>query len=185
MRLSPVPVWRAHLDALTKHPTDRPDWVTRGVLFGVPAVVGVVAYLFDAQLRQPGALLAGAALLAGTLFASFGQLASFRGRLADSLDTSQVAFDALDETVAHVLMAVYVAITAAAVLGAATSLSAGPVRGVFAALALALGVWLLLLVLLITPRLYQAYTYAYVVRDPLNGYIRATYRDDPELTRHD
>lgn len=174
MRLSPLVVWSAHLDGLTKHPTTRPDRLTRVVLVVGPLAVAVVTWVFGAQLRQPGALLAAASLLAGTLLASFGQLATLRGRLTDRPDTRAVA---LDETVAHVLTAVYAAVATAAVLGVATTLSAGAVTGWLAAVALGLGSWLLLLVLLITPRLYQAYTYAYPVSPKLNPYRRGEIAD--------
>lgn len=171
MRLSAAAVWRAHMGGLTKHPTNEPDNITRGLLYGLPVVVLIVSLLAGAQLRQPTALLAGASLLAGTLLASFGQLATLRGRLLDPVLVRQVARDALDETTAHVLMAVYAAVGTAFVLGAATSLSAGAVTGVPAALALGAGTWLVMLVVLVVPRLYQAYTYAYEVRPGLNGYV--------------
>lgn len=177
MRLSPLVVWAAHLDGLTRHPTTRPDYLTRAVLLVVPVAVTTVSWSLGAQLRQPGALLAGASLLAGTLLASFGQLATLRGRLTDRPDTRAVALDALDETVAHVLTAVYAALATAAVLGVGTTLSAGAVTGWVAAVGLGLGTWLLLLVLLITPRLYQAYTYAYPVSPKLNPYRRGEVFD--------
>jgi hypothetical protein len=170
MRLSPTAVWRAHLRGLTKHPTGAPDIGARAAVYGLPVLAAVVAYLLEAKLRQAGVLLAGASLLAGTLLASFGQLATLRGKIAERLEVRRVALDALDETTAHVLMAVYAAVLLAATLGTLTSLSAGAVCGVGAALALGLGTWLLLLVLLIVPRLYQAYTYAFDVSPELDGY---------------
>lgn len=170
MRLSPKAVWRAHLRGLTKHPTGAPDTVTRLAVYGIPVVVALLALVLNAQLRQAGVLLAGASLLAGTLLASFGQLAALRGKVSDRLEVRRVALDALDETTAHVLMAVYAAILLAATLGTATSLSAGAVCGVAAAGALGLAAWLLLLVLLVVPRLYQAYTYAFDVSPELDGY---------------
>lgn len=170
MRLSPKAVWRAHLRGLTKHPTGSPDVFARAAVYGLPVLVSVLAYALDAQLRQAGVLLAAASLLAGTLLASFGQLATLRGKVSERLEVRRVALDALDETTAHVLMAVYSAILLAAVLGTATSLTAGAVCGVAAAVALGLGAWLLLLVLLIIPRLYQAYTYAFDVSPELDGY---------------
>ncbi len=181
MRLDPSNVWSAHLKGLTKHPTNAPDNVTRAVLWGVPTIVLIATWLLHAQLRQPAALLAGSSLLAGTLLASFGQLATLRGRLTDKVEVPQVARDALDETAAHVLVAVYAAVLTAGVLGVATSLSAGSVTGLAAALALAAGAWLLLLVLLVVPRLYQAYTYAYEVRDDLNGFVGREPRDHTRM----
>lgn len=170
MRLSPTAVWRAHWRGLTKHPSGAPDTVARSIVYGLPLVVAVVAFVLDARLRQGGVLLAGASLLAGTLLASFGQLATLRGRIADRIEVRRVALDALDETTGHVLMAVYAAVLLAAILGAATSLATGAVGGAAAALALTLATWLLLLVLLIVPRLYQAYTYAFDVSPDLDGY---------------
>lgn len=170
MRLSPTAVWRAHLRGLTKHPTGAPDTVARTAVYGLPVLAAVLAFLLEAKLRQAGVLLAGASLLAGTLLASFGQLATLRGKVSDRLEVRRVALDALDETTAHVLMAVYAAVLLAATLGAATSLSAGAVGGVAAAVALGLAAWLLLLVLLVVPRLYQAYTYAFDVNPDLDGY---------------
>ncbi len=170
MRLSPKAVWRAHLRGLTKHPTGAPDTSARAAVYGLPVLATVLAFVLEAKLRQAGVLLAGASLLAGTLLASFGQLATLRGKVSDRLQVRRVALDALDETTAHVLMAVYAAVLLAATLGTATSLSAGAVGGVAAALALGLGAWLLLLVLLVVPRLYQAYTYAFDVSPELDGY---------------
>jgi hypothetical protein len=170
MRLSPTAVWRAHLRGLTKHPTGRPDVFARTAVYGLPVLVAVLAYVLEARLRQAGVLLAGASLLAGTLLASFGQLATLRGKISERIEVRRVALDALDETTAHVLVAVYAAILLAATLGTATSLTAGAVYGLAAALALGLGAWLLLLVLLIVPRLYQAYTYAFDVSPELDGY---------------
>ncbi len=170
MRLSPKAVWRAHLRGLTKHPTGAPHTFARAAVHGLPVLAAVLALVLDAQLRQAGVLLAGASLLAGTLLASFGQLATLRGKVTDRLEVRRVALDALDETTAHVLMAVYAAILLAATLGTATSLSADAVGGVAAALALGLGAWQLLLVLLVVPRLYQAYTYAFDVSPDLDGY---------------
>lgn len=172
MRLDPRFVWQGHLKGLTQHPQAHvPDRLARGVVYGGPAAVFVVSLVLGAKLRQPSGLLAGSALLAGTLLASFGQLATMRARLTDKQGVRQVGLDALDETVAHVLMAVYAAILTSFVLGVATALSDGAVKGIVAALALASAAWLLLLVLLIVPRLYQAYTYTFVVRDEMNGYV--------------
>ena len=176
MRLSPRWIWRAHLNGLTRHPTDQPDWTARSILYGLPALVAVIMFIAKGELRQPAALLAGASLLAGTLLASFGQLATLRGRLMDKGAVRAVALDALDETAAHVLMAVYAAIGTAAMLGAATSLATGAVRGLPAALAISAATWLGLLVLLVVPRLYQAYTYAFRVRPGLNGYDASSDR---------
>ncbi len=170
MRLSPTAVWRAHLRGLTRHPTGAPDTFARAAVYGMPILTAVLAFLLDAKLQQAGVLLAGASLLAGTLLASFGQLATLRGKITDELEVRRVALDALDETTAHVLMAVYAAVLLAGTLGTATSLSAGAVGGVAAAVALGLAAWLLLLVLLIVPRLYQAYTYAFDVSPELDGY---------------
>lgn len=175
MRLDPRFVWRGHLKGLTRHPApDRPDLVARVVLYGGPLVVFITSAALGAKLRQPTGLMAGSALLAGTLLAAFGQLATMRSRLTDRPGVRQVALDALDETVAHVLMAVYAAIVTAAVLGVATAFSAGAVTGWGASAALATGSWLLALVLLIVPRLYQAYTYAFAVRDEMSGYVGNT-----------
>jgi len=46
MRLSPLVVWSAHLDGLTKHPTTRPDRLTRVVLVVGPLAVAVVTWVF-------------------------------------------------------------------------------------------------------------------------------------------
>jgi uncharacterized membrane protein len=139
------------------------------------------------ELQQAGVLLAGSSLLAGTLLASFGQVATLRARVQRS-ERGQIALDALDETVAHILMAVYAAVLLAGVLAVATSVTepTTDINRVVTAIALTLGAWLLLLVLLVVPRLYMAYTYAFDVREELDGHIGqmpARFRTKP--TRQD
>lgn len=182
MRMDPRPLLRGHAKAL-KDSRNRalPDVTTRLVLWGVPPLVGVVAALLHAQVRQPGALLGALALLAGVLIGSVAFISTMRGQMAQRHDFNPRVSDALDETATHLLVAVLVAIADAVMIGAVTSLGDGRIAGVLAGVILMLSTFVVGLLLLIVPRLYMAYVDFHNVGADLNGYKDA---DSPaERTR--
>jgi hypothetical protein len=89
--------------------TEQPDLVARAVLLGVPVAAGVASWMLGWQIRKPEVLIAGYSLLAASLLAVFSQLASWRGRLEDRAVRFKVTEGrsrrAVDEAVAHTLMA--------------------------------------------------------------------------------
>lgn len=182
-RLDLRPILRGHWYGLTDGRTtgDEPDWLTRGILLATVLLVPVGLW-GDFQLAAPGPLLSGVALLAGALVGSFGTMTTLRLKLADIADVDDEAMgperDLLDESVSHILLAALVAATDAAVLVIGTNVTAAgaPVTGFWAALAIALSSYLVLLFVLILPRLYSAYVQINNVRPGLNGNRRGRVR---------
>jgi hypothetical protein len=178
-RFIPVELFRGHWKGLSdyrgKHPVA--DNVTRGCLVVLPLISGVSMFVFQGSLAAPGALLAGVALLAGGFLAAFGQISTLRLRLTDRArdypDAEQIDRDALDETAAHLLVASFLsALTALAlVLGMnfGANATTGAVSGIFAAVAVSLACYVLLVFVIAVPRLYLAYVNINKVRPALSG----------------
>lgn len=119
-RFSPSAAIRAHFAALAKRDYSTrqvrnagSDWVAIFVLYAVPVLLGVAAWLFSWRLASVDPLLAGSALLVGGLVAGFAQIASWRDRLTLTQDSEPkgkaAKRDSLDESVAHILVAIYAA----------------------------------------------------------------------------
>lgn len=173
------PIIRGHWYGLSdgRRTDDGGDWPTRIALLSTVLLVPA-GMQFDWKLAAPGPLLGGVALLAGALIGSYGTLSTLRLRLLDLADPHDEALeperDLLDESVAHLLLAALVAALTAAslVIGTNTTPMNEPVTGFWAALAIALSTYLLLLFVLVLPRLYAAYVQINVVRPALNGQHR-------------
>jgi hypothetical protein len=95
--------------------SEPPDYWTRGILLGVPAVAIVVVAVLRVRLGGADQLLAGTALLAGALLTGFGQIATWRERLLRRpVAVTGSRLRALDEAVAHVLVCLLVSLIATA-----------------------------------------------------------------------
>lgn len=182
MRFSPLPIVRAHFRAFVDMRTGRRDLRSLLVLL-VPVALAILGTYRGWVVGNPAGLLAGVALMAGMLIGAFAQITTLRLRLEESAellgsDPFHYERDALDETVAHLLMAVLLAILGAVMLVAL--MNAMPDSGLRPFLT-ALVVWatsyLGLLLLLVLPRMYYAYASSAKVRAPLNGFNKGRLSD--------
>ncbi|QRY61510.1 hypothetical protein JVX90_13920 [Gordonia sp. PDNC005] len=167
------------IDQHDEEESTKPDWLARiGLL--LPAVtVGLVMWCNEGRLANPGAILAGASLMSGTLLAVFAQIASLRLKLADRFERgykgADADKDALDESVSHILFAALLTFVSAAVITIALSMAppeSRAITGFPAALAGALLSYVLLLILMLLPRLLYAYNRVNKVRSQLNGFYK-------------
>jgi len=123
-------------------------------------------------------LLATAGILAAGLFMAFTQVAAWRDRYTERLELREASElpqrYSLDETVAHILMATYASLgLAVSVLVSANFANKeGALVGLGAALTIALGSYLFLLMLIILPKLYTAYAVTHSVSDDMSGLYR-------------
>lgn len=178
-RLVPTSVFRAHWKALSDYRSSgkpRPDWVTRAVVVGLPAIVTVLGWWTGLELKSPEGLLAALALLAGGFLTAFTHLSTVRMKLADREDVwgeaERIDRDSIDETSAHLLAASYLSGVAAALLVLGFNFGAteeGNIAGVWAALASGAMTYVLVLFLVSLPRLYSAYALYANVRNELSG----------------
>lgn len=185
-RFDPRPLFRAHVKALSEDEFDaqtreshtRPNWIVRAVLIVGDLVLGVLAWQLSWKLAAPTAILTGVALLAGGLIASFGQISTLRLKLTESttyprhLAAPRQA--ALDETVAHLLLAAYLCAIDAVVLVVGLNIAqpGEPLTGPIAVLAIMVSAYVVLLFLISVPRLYVAYVEINDVSDDLSGLHR-------------
>lgn len=182
-RFFPVELFRGHWKSLSDYRSRKPiaDTTTRFFIVFLPLAAGSCLFVFHGALAAPGSLLAGVSLLAGGFLAAFGQISSLRLRLTDRADhfaeTEAIDRDALDETAAHLLVASFMSAMTALVLVLGMNFSSdaksGAVNGVFAALAVALACYVLLVFVIVIPRLYIAYVNINRVRDELSGTHRS------------
>lgn len=181
-RLSPMPLLYGHWKSLAdvRIHRDRGDWLTRAALLAALGCLPIGWYL-DWAIRAPQPILAGMSLLAGALVGSFGQVNTLRLKMTDrdgdEDPTAQVDRDAIDESAAHLLTAAFLCAVTAAVLviGINTSPDPGPdpaVRGIWAAVASALGSYAMITFFIAVPRLYAAYVHVNQVSDDVSGYAR-------------
>ncbi|SKS10192.1 Uncharacterised protein [Mycobacteroides abscessus subsp. massiliense] len=184
MRLDPSPLilghWRG-LSNVDEHGEYKgPDYVTRTILVLSSALAGVAVWYFHVSFAAPTALLSGFALMSGVLLAVFAQLATMRVRLTDRDDDSRsrrVLKDSLDESVSHVLVAAFLGVLASGVIVVAMSVThpispAQPeIEGPWAITLAPLAVYEALLLVILIPRLYSAYTRVNDVARELNGYV--------------
>ncbi|MGI9149857.1 MAG: hypothetical protein ACR2IK_25485 [Chloroflexota bacterium] len=152
--------------------------MARWTLTAVPLALVVASLWWHWKLRSPDALLAGVALLAGSLLAAFGQVASWRERLRDAYrdyeppPAAVIRQDAIDETATHLLLAAYLSGAEALLIVIGSNVSVdheGNLTGILAAACIALGAYLMLLFLIAVPRLYDGYVEVNAVRRELSG----------------
>lgn len=175
-------IWRGHLKGLknrdfhTDTPVGVPDTLSRVVLYALPVIAGVVCFWSDATVAAVDGLLAAAGILASGLFMAFTQVASWRDRYTERLAKRESAERpqryALDETVPHILMAAYACFVLALVVlvGANFADDQGRLVGVFSALTVVVGVYVLLLMMIIMPKLYGAYIAMHKVDADISGH---------------
>ena len=190
-RLLPVEVVRGHWRGLSDYRTDNvvADVTTRVVLVGASIGAGLAMWLIPgAAIAQPGPLLAGATLFAGSLLAAFGQLSTLRLKLTDLDKAAELAKDLqpyeaaprsnshtrdyLDETGAHLLLASYLSAVTAAMLVIGSSVfpqADGSICGPLAGAIGATSTYVFVLFVIALPRLYVAYTSINTVRKELSG----------------
>ncbi|QIK64163.1 hypothetical protein G7068_13855 [Leucobacter viscericola] len=114
-RFSPRDVFRGLLDGLRFRRQDegneRPDVLSILVLFGLPTLAALGVVCFGIQFTGADQILAGAALLCGSLMAAFAQVASWRERvLARARSVEKVRVRALNEATAHILFCLMVSV---------------------------------------------------------------------------
>jgi hypothetical protein len=140
---------------------------------------GAAVWWGNVSFSSPPGILSGFSLLSGVLLSVFAQLASMRNRLTDSSDEStriRVLKDSLDESVSHVLLAALLGIVASVVVVVSMAVEnpippAEPeIRGIWAIAVAMLGVYEMLLLIMLIPRLYSAYTRANDVSPELDGH---------------
>ncbi|ORL15426.1 hypothetical protein A6I85_05995 [Prescottella equi] len=141
-------------------------------------MAGITMFGFQVQLTSPAIIVAALSLLTGALLTVFTQLSTLRLKLTEWYDRDDVDRrpdkDSIDESVAHVLVAALVSISATIVAVFAIALGdegAPALRGVVAAITVALITYVLLLLIMLIPRLYGAYASVHDVADELNGQI--------------
>lgn len=180
-RFSPKHIWNGHLKGLKNRdfravpPTGVPDLFARILLYGLPTVGAAAALWFGGTVAAIDGLLAAAGVLGGGLFMAFTQVASWREqytqRLAERPEAERPQRYSLDETVAHILMATYGCFAVVAVIVVGANFADGQERltGIWAALAIFFGTYVLLLIGLILPKLYSAYAVTHNVDSEMSG----------------
>lgn len=181
-RFSARHIWNGHMKGLRNRdfnkadtPPSAADVFARIILYGVPVVLGALALWRGATVAAIDGLLAAAGLLAGALFMAFTQVAAWRDRYTERMDHWEDAERpqrySLDEAVAHILMATYACFVLAVVtlVGANFTDKDGNLTGIFAALVVTIGTYLLLLLLIIVPKLYASYAVTHRVTKDMSG----------------
>lgn len=180
-RFSAAAIWNAHIKGLRNRDfraaslNSATDRLALGVLYGLPLVLGGVAYLLGAKLAGADGLLAAAGILAGALFMAFTQVAAWRDRYTERQkerhEAELVQRYSLDETVAHILMAAYGCFLLAVlvIVGANFTDAEDRIVGPMAGIVIVVGSYVLLLMLIIMPRLYAAYVVTHGVPRDLSG----------------
>ena len=163
-----------------------PDLFARGALLGSAAAVVILSLATGLELRQPGVLFAGLALLSSGLLAAFAQMASIRSRFPvpddPDFDSELDTRNMLDEAVAHVLTAALLAAFTAALI--VVAISVGPVEQASSSIAnseqsvnnwfstaiAGLGTYLFVLFVMTIRKLYAAYVVGNEVSRELSGH---------------
>lgn len=183
-RLNLAPLFRAHWKGLTNGVTSpTPDWPSRAVLIFIPLAVGAASISLDWRLKSPAALLAGVALLAGSLLSAFTHLSSLRMKISEGAQRDSNRFDAeramLDETAAHLLLACLACVVNAVTIVIGLNFRSDTkeeISGSWAAVSLATSSWIVVLFVLCLPRLYSAYVEINQVQEDLSGFTRRRRR---------
>jgi hypothetical protein len=148
----------------------RVDWLAMAVLYIGPVATGAAGVWWHWNIAAADSLLAGAALLAGGLIAAFAQVASWRDRLTvaqqDNPRGDVIRRDSLDECVAHIVMSIYAASVLVVLLTVGSNmlsnqpLDAEPAQlnRWFSAVIIGFGSYLLLLMLIVVPKLWDTYS---------------------------
>ena len=183
MRFNPIALLVGHWRGLSNVDNNGDyiggDILSRSLLLAASAGAGAAVWFWDVSFSAPAAILSGFALLSGVLLSVFAQLASMRVRLTDSADESKrrrVLKDSLDESVSHVLLAALLGLLASAaiVISMAVEDPTPPAQpqicGPWAIMVAVLGVYEMLLLFILIPRLYSAYTRANDVAPEIDGY---------------
>lgn len=161
-RMSPMGILVEHWRGLSDHRNEsngRPDWSTRVTLLVVPALSGIGAGLLDWTIRPASSnLVAAGALVAALLVAIFVQVATWRTRLDDRAFTHAIdeaaTRRAVDATAAHSLAG---ALLSVLVTGIAAIAGAIGDNRVLTGIAVAVGAYLALLMLIIFHMAFVAY----------------------------
>lgn len=184
-RFSAIYVWRGHKKGLmdrdfrAEQPVGVPDPLARTVLYGVPLLLGVVAYWLGAAIAAVDGLLAAAGVLASGLFMAFTQVAAWRDRYTERMVSREASEKpqrfALDETVPHILMATYACflLLVVVVVGANFADEDGRLVGAFAASTIAICSYVLLMMMIVLPKLYSAYVVTHKVDADISGQSRS------------
>lgn len=157
----------------------RPDIITRALIFGAPIVIFSVMALLRVTLTDVSSMIAGSAILAGTLLAAFGQLSSWRSDLREQArllpDEMQFDLDSLDETVTHILAAAYTSGLATVLLVLSSNFGSRVTEGtthhggIWVWLGCSVASHAALTFLIAVPRLYYAYASVNRVRRELTN----------------
>jgi ABC-type Fe3+ transport system permease subunit len=161
----------------------RPDVLAWVVLLVPPATLLTVSIWRSWRVSDAQTMLAGVALIIGGGLAAFGQLASWRARLAEKGSDGSAQKperDSIDEATAHLLWATWVAVFTTPFL-VVTAETDGDrfktgllewIPRVASALSFSLGLYLLLVLGMVLPKLYDAYASAYKLPAEMDGHIR-------------
>ncbi|MFD5014620.1 hypothetical protein [Streptomyces chartreusis] len=178
-RFNVAPILRGHWKGLTngKYLVPRADIFARVVL-SLPFGLFLYLFIHGATLASPGALLTGAALLAGGMLSAFTHLSTLRLKITewddgDKVSQFKVEKEMLDETAAHLLTGSLACVldAAALVIGMNVSLDKkGHLTGFWAALSAGISFYVLLIFIVILPRLYSAYVDINGVSGRLSGF---------------
>lgn len=183
-RFSATSIWLAHVKGLrnrdfeSENLNSAADIFALSVLYGLPLTLSVVGYVLGAKITGADGLLAAAGILAGALFMAFTQIAAWRDRYTERQkerhESELVQRYSLDETVAHVLMAAYACLlmTVLVIVGANFTDAEERMTGLAAASVIAVGTYVVLILLIIIPRLYSAYAVTHKVPSDLSGLSR-------------
>jgi hypothetical protein len=184
-RFSAGYIWNAHRKGLRNRQYNAagrtpsaPDFFALTLLYGIPLLLGGLAWYFGLTVAAIDGLLAAAGLLAGGLFMGFTQVAAWRDRYTERArareDSERPQRYSLDETVAHVLMATYGCLLLVVVIlvGANFTNDEGDLVGWAAAATIAVGTYIVLLMMIIIPKLYVAYAVTHELDDEMSGLHR-------------
>lgn len=183
-RFNPSDIFLAHLKGLKKRRYDQPrpigvaDTAARVLLYVLPLAACAVVIIFDGTVAGPEGILAAAGIFTGAFFMGFTQVAVWRERFTERRHDRAVAEvhqrDSLDEAIAHLLMAMYGAmlLVVAVSVGMNFGNSDGELQGPWAGISAGLGLYVVLLLALILPKLYTAYAGINAVDDEMSGLVR-------------
>lgn len=179
MRFSPLLLFDGQKRVLSDYRREKtkPDMVSRFLLLGLPIVAMITVFFCSEGISSVETLIAGTAILAGTLLAAFGQLAAWRDKLTEYAERypniDRLSRDSMDETVTHVLAAAYtsgvatILLTVSSVFELREANDDPLYHGVFLALGIGFAAHAALSFLIAVPRLYYAYASMNRVRKEL------------------
>ncbi len=184
-RFSPFDLFRAHRKALRNRNymaagSSKVDLLAWLVLAVPPILLLAASIFWSWRVSDAQSMLAGVALIIGGGLAAFGQLASWRSRLTEREDEESIERperDSIDEATAHLLWATWVAVfTTPFLVIAAETKGDGFQSGwtawiprLVSGLSFSLGLYLLLLLGMVLPKLYDAYAAANRLAPEMDG----------------